>query len=52
MAAVVGAALFLWFSPVTRGPTRAAVKRVANTVAKHAQPLLARVAAAAMNLGR
>jgi serine/threonine-protein kinase len=42
MAALVGAALFLWFSPVTRGPTRAAVKRVVN----HAQPLLARVAAA------
>jgi serine/threonine protein kinase len=42
MAALVGAALFLWFSPATRGPTRAAVQRAAS----HVQPLLGRLAAA------
>ena len=42
MAALLGAALFLWFSPVTRGPTRAAVKRAVN----HVQPLLGNLAAA------
>ena len=42
MAALVGAALFLWFSPVTRGPTRAAVQRAGHYV----QPLLGRLAAA------
>ena len=42
MATVVAAALLLWFAPQTRGPTRAAVQRVA----KHAQPLLGRLAAA------
>jgi serine/threonine protein kinase len=42
MAALVGAALFLWLSPATRGPTRAAVQRAAS----HVQPLLGRLAAA------
>ena len=42
MAALVGAAVFLWFSPLTRGPTRAAVQRAAH----HVQPLIGRLAAA------
>ena len=42
MAALVGAALYLWFSPATRGPTRAAVQRAGH----HVQPLLGRLAAA------
>jgi eukaryotic-like serine/threonine-protein kinase len=42
MAALVAAALFIWFSPLTRGPTRAAANRIADQV----QPLLGRLAAA------
>jgi eukaryotic-like serine/threonine-protein kinase len=42
MAALVATALFLWYSPATRGPTRAAVQRAANQL----QPLVGRVAAA------
>ena len=42
MAALVGAAVFLWFSPLTRGPTRAAALRAAH----HVQPLIGRLAAA------
>ena len=42
MAALIGAALFLWFSPVTRGSTRAAVQRAGSYV----QPLLGRLATA------
>ncbi len=42
MAALVAGALVLWFAPQTRGPVRAAVQGLA----KQAQPLLGRLAAA------
>ena len=42
MTVLIAAALFIWFSPMTRGPTRAAANRIADQV----QPLLGRLAAA------